>query len=66
MPWSCFNYPADVPPGTRDPNAVQPGLRFPPVCPVAASVIQLMSRLGDGVESDLGDPLKMPFMCFRY
>ncbi len=64
MPWTCFNYPADVPPGTRNPNAVQPGLRSMPAgCCFSYSADV---PLGDGVEPDLGDPLKMPFMCFRY
>ena len=80
MPWSCFNYPADVPPGTRNPNAVQPGLRgmpntlcfsYPGHAPRSMPAGCCFSYsadvpLGDGVESDLGDPLKMPFMCFRY
>ena len=80
MPWTCFSYPADVPPGTRNPNAVQPELRgmpntlcfsYPGHTPRSMPAGCCFSYsaevpLGDGAQPDLGDPLTMPIMCFRY
>ena len=79
-PQMCFGYPADVPPGTRNPDAAQPGLRgmpliicfsYPghaprgmPVSPCFSYPADVLP--GDGVEPDLGGPLTMPHMCFRY
>ncbi len=64
MPWSCFTYPADAPPGTKNPGGVQPGLRGMPntICFSYSADVPL----GDGVRPDLDDPRTMPSMCFRY
>ena len=80
MPWTCFNYPADVPPGTRNPNAVQPGLRgmpntlclsYPAHAPRSMPATYCFSYsadalLSEGVQPDLDEPRTMPAICFRY
>jgi hypothetical protein len=55
MPWTCFKYPADVPPGARSPNAVQP------VKPGSHGMPETIcfSHPGDA-------PRGMPFSCFSY
>ncbi len=54
MPFPCFSYPADVPPGIRNPDAGQPGLRAPRLMPFACF----------SYPADV--PRSMPLPCFSY
>jgi hypothetical protein len=69
MPWTCFDYPADVPPGARMPTTLcfgYPGDR-PRTMPAGCCFSYLADvPPGDSAEPDLGDPRKMPYMCFSY
>jgi hypothetical protein len=72
MPWTCFNYPGDAPPGTRNPNAVQLGLRrmpvpcfsYPQMCFSYPDDVPLGNR--DAAQPPLPGLRRMPFPCFRY
>ena len=80
MPWTCFDYPADVTSGAKNPDAAQPGPRrmpntlcfsYPGDRPRTMPFGSCFSYpadvpLGDSAEPDLGDPRKMPSMCFNY
>lgn len=80
MPWSCFDYPADVPPGARISGAARPGPRRMPITtcfgypgdrPRTMPIGGCFSYpadipLGDSAEPDPGGPRKMPYMCFSY
>ena len=79
MPWTCFSYPADLPPGTGNSDAAQPappGLRRMPAGPCFSYPHACFSypadtppggRTPDAAGPVLPDLRKMPSsICFRY
>ena len=76
MPWSCFGYPADVPPGRRSDNTgpgLPPGLRRMPVYCCFSYPHSCFSYPADVTSGNRGgaQPIspelrRMPNSCFRY
>jgi hypothetical protein len=52
MPWTCYSYPPDLPPGNEDRGAARSGLRGMPY--------KVCFRYQPEV------PRSMPLMCFSY
>jgi hypothetical protein len=72
----CFNYPADVPPGTSSRDAAQPAPRgqsgmgypcfsYPLICFSYPDVPQGIRNREAG-QRTLPGLRRMPFTCFRY
>jgi hypothetical protein len=64
MPWSCFSYPSDMPPGTETRNAAQPILRDSRRMPITCYSYPVVSWC---FSYDPGDvPRRMPYTCYSY
>jgi hypothetical protein len=78
MPYPCFSYPADAPPGTRNRNAAQETLRglrrmpypcfsYPHMCFSYPADVLLDTRNRAAAQPDQPGLRKMPSgTCFRY
>jgi hypothetical protein len=78
MPWTCFDYPANVLPETRSTNAargVPPGLRkmpagswfsYPASCSSYPADMPSATKAPDAARGTLPAVRRMPFTCFRY
>jgi hypothetical protein len=74
MPFMCFSYPSDVPPGIGNCDAVQPDPRRMPfacfsdpiMCFSYPSDVPLGTRNGDVAPPPLPGLRRMPYSCFSY
>jgi hypothetical protein len=78
MPNSCFSYPADLPPGTRNRNAAQATLRddvrrmpypcfsYPSMCFSYPTDVPLSAKNRDPARAAPPGLRRMPMMCFSY
>ncbi len=77
MPYPCFSYPADLPPGAgkrdaahaspRDPQIGYPCFSYPHMCFSYPSDAPLGVRNPDAAQLPLPGLRRMPFgSCFRY
>ena len=76
MPYPCFSYPVDVPPGAgkrdaaqaspRDPQIGYPCFSYPQMCFGYPSDAPLGARNRDAAQATLPGLRRMPGMCFRY
>jgi hypothetical protein len=77
MPFPCFSYPADVPPGARtrdvaqasprDPQSIgYPCFSYPHMCFSYPSDALLDVSNRDAAQPPLPGLRRMPLMCFRY
>ena len=76
MPYPCFSYPADVPPGARkrdagqasplDPQIGYPCFSYSKLCFSYPSDASLGVRDRDAAQPPLPGLRRMPNMCFRY
>lgn len=69
MPWTCFSYSGDMPPGIGNRNAAQPALpglrRMPWSC--FSYPADVRPGIGNAMQPALSDQRRMPdSQCFRY